>query len=154
MAKEHVASGIFVCQCVCIQRSSQSYDLINELLESLVAKKGNVQANLNEVQKDMERLKNDIVNKKNVDKELKDKLHFYQEELKDVTRKQKKAKEDKKFWDDVEVVGVVVNVGVYSSCRGDGDIEGPDIPLSSKAISRLLLQEDLLDDVLETEIIV
>ena len=56
--------------------------------------------------------------------------------------------------DDVDVVGVVVNVGVYSNCRGDGDIEGPDIPLSSKAISRLLLQEDLLDDVLETEIIV
>jgi hypothetical protein len=56
--------------------------------------------------------------------------------------------------DDVEVVGVVVNVGVYSNCRGEGDIEGPDIPLSSKAISRLLLQEDLLDDVLETEIIV
>ena len=34
-------------------------------------------------------------------------LHFYQEELKDVTRKQKKAKEDKKFWDDVEIVGGV-----------------------------------------------
>ena len=84
-----------------------SYDLINELLESLVAKKGNVQANLNEVQKDMERIKNDIVNKKNVDKELEDNLRFYQEELKDVTRKQKKAKEDKKFWDDVEVVGGV-----------------------------------------------
>ena len=43
-----------------------SYDLINELLESLVAKKGNVQANLKEVQKDMEQIKNGIVNKKNV----------------------------------------------------------------------------------------
>ena len=84
-----------------------NYDLINELWESLVAKKGNVQASLNELQKEMQRTKNDILYKKKVDKQLDDNLRSCKKELGDELRKQKKAKEDKKFWDDVEVVGGV-----------------------------------------------
>ena len=85
----------------------QTCELIEEILESLVAKKSNVQDKLRKLQMKVDRVKNDIRNKKCIYEKNKEKLQFYQEELAKILKKQKESEENKKFWEDVKVVGDV-----------------------------------------------